>query len=341
MTFKETMANLFSASEGAYYKWKREKRPIIQLVDKYLSKEDIEEFLETGEIKKFENIKFITDNYVAKSQAFYVNSFKESQSLLHQPSMHNEFRDFYFNFLTNFGEINFPFNINGLGIQSLLNHYLYQYQTREIKKSLDTNNINQELENKKSEIEDAIVNSSGKLKKDLEKLKKGFQEEVEKKEIIDDIFSKNEKGFELIIVHFNIFTSWNNDIYYFLELVKKDDFDYFINSKNDELLYQAIGYLVYSLSHNLNMEEKLQIISSIFHYFIFNRDLISSSNIKEQILKRLENNESFSEIDKEISHKYITSPFPANDTNDLNSKEIIEVEKEISIEDFFKKYQNK
>ena len=86
------------------------------------------------------------------------------------------------------------------------------------------------------------------------------------------------------------------------------------------------------------MEEKLQIISSIFHYFIFNKDLISSTNIKEQILKRLENNESFSEIDKEISHKYITNPSPEDD---LNSKEITEVEEEISIEDFFKKYQNK
>lgn len=56
MTFKETMANLFSASEGAYYKWKRENRPIIQLIDKYLSKEDIEEFLETGKIEKLEQI---------------------------------------------------------------------------------------------------------------------------------------------------------------------------------------------------------------------------------------------------------------------------------------------
>jgi hypothetical protein len=130
-------------------------------------------------------------------------------------------------------------------------------------------------------------------------------------------------------------------MFYFLELVKKDEFDYFINSKNDELLYQAIGYLVYSLSDNLNMRKKLQIIYSTFHYFIFNKDLISSTNIKEQILKRLENNENFSEIDEEIAHKYITSPFPANDTNDLNSKEIIEVEEEISIEDFFKKYQNK
>ncbi len=335
------MSDLFKYSPQTYFNHKKEKRPILELLEKYFTKDDIEEFLGTGKIQKFENITFIVNKYLSQLQITYLNSFAESQSLLSEPYVRDKFKDFYFNFLSDFGKINFPFNINALGIQPLLSHYLYQYQTRKIKKSLDTNNINQELENQKSKIEDAIVNSSGKLKKDLEKLKKGFQEEVEKKEIIDDIFSKNEKGFELIILHFNTFTSWNNDIYYFLELVKKDDFDYFINSKNDELLYQAIGYLVYSLSHNLGAEEKLQIIYSTFHYFIFNRDLISSSNIKEQILKRLENNESFSEIDKEVSHKYITSPFHANDINDLNSKEIIEVEEEISIEDFFKKYQNK
>lgn len=56
MTFKETMANLFSASEGAYYKWKRENRPIIQLIDRYFSKDDIQEFLKTGKISKLEEI---------------------------------------------------------------------------------------------------------------------------------------------------------------------------------------------------------------------------------------------------------------------------------------------
>ncbi|QDF29915.1 hypothetical protein [Halarcobacter anaerophilus] len=54
MTFKETMAKLFSTSEGTYYKWKKEDRPIIKLLDKYLAKEDLEEFFETGEILKFE-----------------------------------------------------------------------------------------------------------------------------------------------------------------------------------------------------------------------------------------------------------------------------------------------
>lgn len=54
MTFKETMAALFSTSQGTYYKWKKENRPIISLLDKYFTQEDLEEFLETGEIFKLE-----------------------------------------------------------------------------------------------------------------------------------------------------------------------------------------------------------------------------------------------------------------------------------------------
>lgn len=56
MTFKETMATLFSTAEGTYYKWKKEDRPIIKLLDKYFSKEELEEFLRTGKINKLENL---------------------------------------------------------------------------------------------------------------------------------------------------------------------------------------------------------------------------------------------------------------------------------------------
>jgi len=59
MTFKETMAAIFSTAEGTYYKWKREKRPIINLLEKYFPKEDLEEFINTGKIGKQELIKNI------------------------------------------------------------------------------------------------------------------------------------------------------------------------------------------------------------------------------------------------------------------------------------------
>lgn len=40
-------------SQNTYYSWKREKRPIISLVEKYFSENDLKEFLETGEISSY------------------------------------------------------------------------------------------------------------------------------------------------------------------------------------------------------------------------------------------------------------------------------------------------
>jgi len=64
MTFKETMALLFSTSQGTYYKWKKENRPIINLISKYFTIQDLEEFVTTGIIPKYEDITNI--NYINK-----------------------------------------------------------------------------------------------------------------------------------------------------------------------------------------------------------------------------------------------------------------------------------
>lgn len=47
--------NLFGwGSANTYYNWKKEKRPIINLLEKYFTKEELQEFFEYGEIEKFE-----------------------------------------------------------------------------------------------------------------------------------------------------------------------------------------------------------------------------------------------------------------------------------------------
>ncbi|MFA6138229.1 MAG: hypothetical protein WC667_09095 [Sulfurimonas sp.] len=52
---------LLFKSPNTYYKWKKENRPIIALLETYFTKEDLEEFLETGKIGKFEEINRIED----------------------------------------------------------------------------------------------------------------------------------------------------------------------------------------------------------------------------------------------------------------------------------------
>lgn len=56
MTFEQSIVNLMQFSRNTYYVWKRENRPIVFLLEKYFTKEELEEFLETGRVRKYDNI---------------------------------------------------------------------------------------------------------------------------------------------------------------------------------------------------------------------------------------------------------------------------------------------
>lgn len=86
MTFKQVMAGLFSTAEGTYYKWKKEKRPIITLLEKYFTKEDLEEFLEYGTIEKLE---FANSQDYGYRVAEFVKLLKKLQDFLYQDFIHN------------------------------------------------------------------------------------------------------------------------------------------------------------------------------------------------------------------------------------------------------------
>lgn len=57
--FGEDMINaittLLGVSKNSYWNYKKQDRPIIAFLEKYFSKEEIEEFLETGSMQKLEN----------------------------------------------------------------------------------------------------------------------------------------------------------------------------------------------------------------------------------------------------------------------------------------------
>ena len=52
-----TLSLILGNTQKTVSNWKKEKRPIMELLYKYFTKEELEEFLETGKIEKFENIK--------------------------------------------------------------------------------------------------------------------------------------------------------------------------------------------------------------------------------------------------------------------------------------------
>ena len=53
----ELISKLFGFSIPTYYNWKREKRPVLDLIEKYFSKDDLKEFLKCGSISKIERLK--------------------------------------------------------------------------------------------------------------------------------------------------------------------------------------------------------------------------------------------------------------------------------------------
>lgn len=51
------MENLFQFSRQSWNNWKIEQRPIVALLEKYFTNEEIEEFLSTGKIKELDSFK--------------------------------------------------------------------------------------------------------------------------------------------------------------------------------------------------------------------------------------------------------------------------------------------
>lgn len=56
MAYHKAVSKLMSFSINSYYVWKKENRPIIALLHKYFKEDDINEFLQTGSVSKFDNI---------------------------------------------------------------------------------------------------------------------------------------------------------------------------------------------------------------------------------------------------------------------------------------------
>ncbi|MFX4277175.1 hypothetical protein ACOL3G_04720 [Aliarcobacter butzleri] len=97
MRIETLMSELFGFSSQTYFNWKKEidKRPIILLIEKYFSKEELEIFLKTNKIEKLELIKNYTfeelenklcnpynEEYMIKNLKFKFLMFNREASLL-------------------------------------------------------------------------------------------------------------------------------------------------------------------------------------------------------------------------------------------------------------------
>ena len=63
MRIEQLMSKLFGFSTQTYFNWKKEleKRPILSLVDKYITKTEILEYLESGKIERLEKLSVLSN----------------------------------------------------------------------------------------------------------------------------------------------------------------------------------------------------------------------------------------------------------------------------------------
>lgn len=84
MTERDTFMKLLDISVNTYYLWRRQGRLVLNLFDKYFTKEDLEEFVTTGKIAKFdgvENSKLV--NYIRESEIIKLLTKYKAEDLAH------------------------------------------------------------------------------------------------------------------------------------------------------------------------------------------------------------------------------------------------------------------
>lgn len=85
---REIFMELFDISVNTYYLYQKQNRPAMLLLKKYFTKEDLEEFLKSGRVRKFDNI----DNTITIS----IISFLQKLDVLYRESGNP---DIFYNFI--------------------------------------------------------------------------------------------------------------------------------------------------------------------------------------------------------------------------------------------------
>lgn len=106
----ELFSKLFEFSIPSYYNWKKENRPIIKLLEKYFSNEDLEEFLEKDKIHKFD----LFDKYMEEKKK-KINLYIEFISTINYDSIDQDEIESFLKILNNY-------NIN----ESFFKNYLHE-----------------------------------------------------------------------------------------------------------------------------------------------------------------------------------------------------------------------
>jgi len=177
----KTISILIGNSERTIFKWKKENRPILSLLEKYFTKDDLAEFLETEKIEKFDNILKIQNIVINNNINKYIDTFIQKTQSNTIKFSGNFFIDFYFSFLSYFNKFDMEKSFSCLIHDYLIDYssdkYMYPLQLKTINNYLYLFNdfddlmtifLSQSLNNNFAELLDNDDYSIGlnKLKKD-------------------------------------------------------------------------------------------------------------------------------------------------------------------------------
>lgn len=101
MKKEEIFSEILDCSVSGFYKWKQQNRPIIILLEKYFSNDDLIEFLQTGKISKFE----ILEEFKALLQGSKFDYLAFVKKYLKHSNEFDLFTDFYYRFLVYIGDL--------------------------------------------------------------------------------------------------------------------------------------------------------------------------------------------------------------------------------------------
>lgn len=188
------------------------------------------------------------------NQDKYIKDFKDAFQYLNIEitsnmffSKYNFILDFYFNFLVSL-EISFPSKDNSF--DKAFDNCLYEFILKNQSDGIDTETL-------------------------LIFLNQNSEEKIKKEDLEKDIVKKK---FVCISNSLCFIRNWGDDMYLFINYLIKEDFELFINSNNEELLYHAIGFLVYS--NNIDEKDNLLKVDNIYEYFGKNKHKINKEAIK-------------------------------------------------------------
>lgn len=257
-TRSTVMSELLEISENSYFRWKKKDHSIlIKLLEKYFTKEDLIEFLNTNKINRLEKLNFLNITK-EKNRKKYLNSFLVGARYERLGYSHDVFIDFYFSFLLVLREQSYEY-FHGLNL--LLNKHIVHYNIEHYKVSI----LEQLQKTYTSFYEDCHLDPKMQDSNKINNFK--LTESV-----IDYLLNNTSSNLtQTLQIHFAIFSNWDDYMFLFLKDVLNDYMFDLYNPKDNEktqkeALYHIVGYYIYSYYESkLEPSIKISLLVEVFY----------------------------------------------------------------------------